>query len=495
MQNRLYHKQDKTLQFVLIRAYKPAPKVSAEIPLGLLYIIAAVRQAFPKRFSFHIIDMPLHGLSVDQAVAGAKACRADIVGISAFTFENEIVKEMVKKTRSQIPDALVLIGGPYASASTELALRENPEADAIVIGECEHSLPELLHRQFHNAPVRDLPGIAYYEHAEPIIQRNPGFIENLDSLPMPAWDQLDIDSYNNSPLRPTNHFRRQKRVVPVFTSRGCPYRCAYCHKIFGKRLRVRSAENFFNELMDLYDTHKVREIHVLDDAFNLDKERMRKICRFIIDQRLELSIGFASGLRGDQLEESDVDLLKQAGAYFIRYAVETASPRLQKKIHKYVQLDKLKRITDYTVKKGIFTQGLFMLGFPGETEEELHMTVNYALASSFHTMSAFQVVPFPGTDLYDMAREVKPDYTYSPDYLFFSGKSFYQEATGIDLNPIQRKLYLRFYANPRRLFRIVWDIPEKNGLLRGGISILNNTIFRKLWVTRSFSRRDPLEAR
>jgi len=495
MKNRLADKKEQTLHFSLIRVYKPAPKVSVEIPLGLLYIIAAVREKFPGRFQFQIIDMPLNGLSVDETVDRAMSPRADIVGISAFTFENDVVKDIVRKIRERREDTTILLGGPYATASTRLAIEENPGADFAIIGESEVSLPTLLDILFQNGNPEHMHGIAYRENGNPRILPQKAFIEDLDTLPLPAWDHLEIDSYNNSLLRPTNHFRKQKRAVPVFTSRGCPYQCAYCHKIFGKKLRVRSAEHFLKELLLLYEKYNVREIHVLDDAFNLDRPRMRRICRMIIENHLDLAIGFSSGLRGDRLEEEDIDLLQQAGAYFIRYAVETASPRLQKKIHKNVQLDKLERIVDYTVKKRIFTQGLFMLGFPGETPEELQLTVQYALKSKFHTLGVYQVVPFPGTDLHAIAKALKPDYEYDPHYLFFSGKSFYQEATGMDLNPVKSNLYLRFYANPTRMFRILRDIPEKGGLFKGGISFLNNTIFRRIWVRKGFMRRDPLESK
>lgn len=487
MNNGKYYELSKKekINLALLRAYKPAPKSSAEIPIGLLYIISALRNKFPGRFNYKIIDMPLHTMSVNSAYKALTDFKSDIVGISAFTYENQIVRSLVEKIKDNQPGIPVIIGGPYASASTGLALKENPRADYIFIGEAEIRLPLLMDAIISNKSVKDIYGIAYWENESPVIHKPAEYIQDLDSLPNPAWDMLDIDSYNKSPLRPTNHFRKQKRVVPVFSTRGCPYRCAYCHKIFGKSLRIRSADNFFSELMDLYENYGVREIHVLDDAFNLAKERMREICNLIIKNRLRLSIGFASGLRGDQLTFEDVDLLKKAGAYFIRYAVETASPRLQEKIHKYVNLPKLSDIIEYTAKKGIFTQGLFMIGFPTETLDEINTTVNFALKSSFHSISAFQVVPFPGTDLYDMAKEIYPDYEYNDSYLFFSGKSFYQEYTGIDLNPIQKRMYQKFYYNPLRIYRIIKDLPEKSSLISSAGSILNNTILRNIWVKKN----------
>lgn len=472
----------KPVNFVMVRAYKPAPKSSAEIPIGILYLISSLRESFPHLFNFTVIDMPLYSMNVETATNSIIEADADIVGISAFTYENNTVRQLVKRIKAHNRNIHVIIGGPYASASTELALKENPDADYIYIGEAEDRFPKLVRAMLSGGSVDNIDGIAYLKDGKPVIQQAKGFIEDLDALTFPAWDIIDIDSYNNSPLRPTNHFRKQKRAVPVFSSRGCPYRCAYCHNIFGKKMRVRSTKNFFDEIMHLYENYGVREIHILDDAFNLAKERMREICDLIIKNRLNISLGFASGLRGDQLTFEDIDLLKEAGTYFIRYAVETASPRLQKKIHKFVDLNKLSKIIDYTAKKGIFTQGLFMLGFPSETLEEINDTVNFALRSNFHSMSAFQVVPFPGTDLYDMAKKELPSYEYNDSYLFFSGKSFYQEATGIDLNPIQRKMYQKFYYNPGRIYKIIRDLPEKRSLISSAASIINNTLLRHIWV-------------
>ncbi len=471
-----------TLNLTLIRTYKPEPNHTLELPIGILFLISSLRDKYPGKYRYNIIDMQKDSMSPAKAHAEIKRLNSDIVGISAFTSERHIVSSIVSSLKESDPGIPVVIGGPYASASTELALKDNPKADFIFMGEGEERFPELLNALTSNSSTESIDGIAYNKDGKTCIKEKAAFIKNLDSIPHPAWDIIDIDSYNNSRIRPTNYFRKKSRSVPLFSSRGCPYQCAYCHKMFGKTLRVRSAENFFSEIADLYENHGVRELHILDDAFNLAKERMRKICQLIIDNRMSLSIGFPNGLRGDQLDFDDIDLLKQAGTYFIRYAVETGSRRIQDLIHKYAKLDKLMEIISYTSKRGIFTQGFFMLGFPTETIEEINMTIDFALKSDLHAMAAFQVVPFPGTDLYDMAREINPDYEYDDRYLFFSGKSFYQEITGIDLNPIIKRMYQRFYYNPKRAYRIIRDLPEKASIFNSTFSLIKNSIMRNIWM-------------
>ncbi len=174
------------------------------------------------------------------------------------------------------------------------------------------------------------------------------------------------------------------RCAPIFTSRGCPFGCIYCHNVFGKKFRARSAENVLDELSMLKREYNIGEIEIIDDCFNIDLSRAKEIARGIIDRKLDIAISFPNGIRADHMDKELVDLLKEAGTYRVYYAVETASPRLQKLIRKNVDLDRPKEIVDYTAAQGIMTCGFFMMGFPTETEEEIRMTIDYACRSKFH---------------------------------------------------------------------------------------------------------------
>ena len=262
----------------------------------------------------------------------------------------------------------------------------------------------------------------------------------------------------------------------IFSSRGCPYRCIYCHNIFGKAFRCRSAENLFNEIKHLYDTYAIRDFEILDDVFNLNRERLIDFCDRIINSGMKVTFAFPNGLRGDLLDRQQLIKLRQAGAVFIGFAIETGSPRLQKLIKKNVQLDKIKQNIEIAHSLRIHTHGFFMIGFPGETREEIKMTVDFMVSSKLHTSALFVVMAFEGTELGAISRAMGhvPVSDFSMSYYT---KEFVNltDVPSAEVNHIRRQALLKFYLNPFRLFAIARDFPNKRAL--GKLCIL---FFRRL---------------
>ncbi|MEW6687406.1 MAG: radical SAM protein, partial [Candidatus Edwardsbacteria bacterium] len=170
-----------------------------------------------------------------------------------------------------------------------------------------------------------------------------------------------------------------------------------------------------------------------------------------------------NGLRGDLMDEELILKLKTAGAYYLTFAVETASPRIQKMLKKNIDLLKMKRMIELTDRHRLLADGYFMLGFPSETLKEISQTVDFALNSKLHTAAFFEVVPFPRTELYEIAEKSFPKIKQkimegnNP----FSKWSYYREVTGINLNQIQKRVWLKFYFNLRRLTRFFQLMPKK----------------------------------
>jgi len=177
-----------------------------------------------------------------------------------------------------------------------------------------------------------------------------------------------------------------------------------------------------------------------------------------------------------------VKKLKAAGCYCITYALETASPRMQKLIKKNVDLDKLKETIAYTAEEGIIAQAFCMLGFPGETVEEMKMTIDYALSSKLDRGWFFTVVVYPRTGLYDMAVEEYKDFDFSSYDMFnmryWAEEPFYATVTGVDLYKIQRDAYRAFYLRPKAVYRIFRKFPKNRwfvvGLYWGVRSVFNS---------------------
>lgn len=276
-----------------------------------------------------------------------------------------------------------------------------------------------------------------------------------------AWDLLRPERYFSMSGRSSQSIiKKSHRCLPLFTSRGCPFGCIYCHNIFGRTFRARSAGSVVDEMAFLKATYGVREIEIEDDCFNVDLDRAKQIARLMIDNRLNLALSFSTGLRADRMDRELIDLLKQAGAYRIFYAIETAVPRLQRLIRKNLDFERAKEMIAYTVDRGIMTCGFFMQGFPTETEAEMRQTVAYAQRSKLHQAFFFYVNPFPGTEL---AKRFPVKETVNNE----DGRMGYNtlrvnlsEVPAETMKKINKAAYRRFHFSIRRMWRTFLVAPK-----------------------------------
>ena len=440
-------------------------------PLGLMCLAAYLRKTY--QYDIKIEDIRLRGNNRFDLESTIHTYAPDIVGISALTHESDTVPriaECVKRVNANTP---VLLGGPHATAYPDKAI-QIPGIDYLIVGEGEVAAGQLIERLLHQSDVSDIQGIVYKKDNQVFSTGRAHFIEDLNDLPMPAYDLISIKAYGNYDSMSRTGL---KNYMSIFSSRGCPFHCIYCHNIFGKVFRCRSAENLFNEIKHLYDTYQIRAFEILDDIFNLDRNRMIDFCDRIINSGMKVSFAFPNGLRSDLLDELQLSRLRQAGTVFLSFAVETGSPRLQKQIKKNIRLDKIKKNIEIAHALGMHTHGFFMIGFPGETREEMQMTVDFMLASKLHTCALFVVMPFEGTELGAISKEMGngpvTDLTMN-----YHTKEFVNltDVPSAQINRIRRKAWLRFYLNPSRLFALVRDFPNKRVL--GRLLIL---FLRRLW--------------
>lgn len=456
-------------RILFIRTNPRFEKQTIVPPMGIMYIAASLRSAFPDRqFDMKVVDLGLEKLYAPDVETILKSFEPDLVCLSGLTFEAKAIHELMALVRKASPKARMVVGGPHATCMPDDLLKD-PNTDIVVTGEGEITLVELFKALEKGNSLEGVKGISYRVDGE--IKKNPPrtYNEDLDSLPNPAWDLIDIAKY--SAANSMNGLLAKKSYMCVFTSRACPYGCVYCHPIFGKRFRARSVENVVEELRVLQREHGVKEIHILDDIFNWDLDRAKAICDGIVDAGLDLKIAFPNGLRADRMDDELLDKLKEAGTYMLTYAIETASPRLQKLIGKNLDLERARTAIAAATDKGLITNGFFMLGFPTETTDELEATISYAKTSKLLKANFFNVIPFPGSKLYDLAKEQYPEYDLTIDSMndmqYWSREPFYTMATGVDLGAIQRRAYRDFFFHGTRLFKLFRRLPRKWFLVRG----------------------------
>jgi radical SAM superfamily enzyme YgiQ (UPF0313 family) len=289
---------------------------------------------------------------------------------------------------------------------------------------------------------------------------------DMDSMPFPAWDLINIEAYKEyRGATPVG----KRRFMSIFTSRACPYQCTYCHTIFGKKFRARSPENVVAEIRELRDRYGISVIEVSDDIFNLQWKRAHAISSAIASSDLNIRMSFPNGLRADIMRPELMKSMKAAGTYFISYAIESGSPRIQTLIKKHLQLDKTREVIAQTVDQGIYTNGFFMMGFPTETRSEVEQTIEFARSTRLHSASFFILVPFAGTEIHETSMNNLMPIASDQEFDYHSGIVNCSSMANHELLELKRKAYMQFYFGRGRIVRTVARHPEKRAL--GGLAL------------------------
>lgn len=330
-------------------------------------------------------------------VEAAASLRPDIIGVTLLT---PLVKEAYRLASDlRGSGAKLIAGGPHATLLPEEALDHG--FDAVVVGEGEPTIVEAVEAVRGRAPIGSVQGLVYrapggrIEHNEP---RPP--VADLDTLPSPARHLVDpahFDSGDDGGLHSN-----------IFTSRGCPGRCAYCAGgLFGKRFRFRSADHVVDELVAVHREYGTRHFHFMDDAMTMDKDRMRRICTRLVDERLGLTWSMMT--RIDAVDEDLLEHASRAGCVQIEYGVESGSPETLKRIHKPHTAEMVRRVIPLTHRFGIRPVVFFILGFPwedsGAIDETLRLMNDISPYVLFHPAIASILIPFPGTEIYDRYKD------------------------------------------------------------------------------------------
>ena len=431
---------------------------STYMPLGLGYVAHAARA---DGHEVIVLDARMERLSTEKTVARILEYQPDVLGLTALHVAGEkkavlAVAGGFRKAGGTVP---VVLGGALVSSQGKEMIASGL-IDMAVVGEGESTFQLYLNALDKGEGTDQLPGTVLNEQGVIQLTQDRPYIDDIDSLQV-AWDLLVPERY----FRPSGQssqsiIKKSHRCLPMFTSRGCPFDCIYCHNIFGRTFRGRSPESVVEEMAMLKETYGVREIEIEDDCFNFDSDRAKNIARLIIDRGLNLALSFPTGLRADLMDRELIDLLKQAGTYRIIYAIETAVPRLQQLIHKNLNLARAGEMIDYTADSGIMTCGFFMQGFPTETETEMRQTVAYAEQSKLHQAFFFYVNPFPGTKLAERFPILEKTADDDDRMGYNKLRVNLSDVPSETLKKINKQAYRRFHFSLRRMWRTFQVVPK-----------------------------------
>ena len=460
----------RSLRVLLIVPGATLPIATRTSPqLGIAYL-AAVSEARGDRV--RVYDGDVEDNSLDNVL---REFEPDLVGITANTTQIKGAWRdagVVKAWR----DVPVVLGGPHPAVLPEESLQLGT-VDIVARGEGEvtwQELSEMLATHWvAGTPFRsDSSGLwqngsAALERVEGISYRRPSGevahnvdrppLRDLSELPFPAYHALKMDRYTN--LQPTLD-QVNGLSMPIMTSRGCPYRCSYCAQIMDRRWRMRSAEDVVREWQWLVEEQGAGEIGVLDDSFNINRQRVLDICDLLIEKRLtHVPWIMINGIRANLADAEVLGRMKQAGCIRTAFGVESGNQRiLDSVIKKQLTLDQVRRAFQAARSVGMETIGFFIIGMPGETEETIEETIRFAIELDPLVANFSIATPFPGTEMYRTVKEsgrlLVEDYD---DYVFFEGKARF-EMDGLSPELVERKwkeAYRRFYLRPKRVLKIL----------------------------------------
>jgi anaerobic magnesium-protoporphyrin IX monomethyl ester cyclase len=398
--------------------YAGSEPPAGNLPLGLMYIAAVLQK---KGYAVEILDAFMGsdcvfqtegenrtvGMPLEQIKQVIKKCGADIVGIAGpFTCQISNTIQVSNIAKEVNPKSLVVVGGPHVSLLPKEFLDEAYSVDVTVIGEGEYTMLEVAEAFEGKRRFSEVLGIAYRESGAVMVNPARPFIENLDELPYPAYELVDMEHYLNPP-KGIGYRSFQSRAISMITSRGCPFNCCFCavHLHMGQRFRAHSAPYVLDHIQQVVDKYKVKNIFFEDDNLTLSVNRFEEICDGIIQRQIKIGWETPNGVRADCLTRDLLKKMKRSGAKSIFVGVESGNQQiLDNVICKSLDLTRVVEFAKNAHKIGLKTGAFYIIGFPGETKENMQQTVDFALELKRKYdvgMHLFAATPSYGTRLYE----------------------------------------------------------------------------------------------
>lgn len=366
-----------------------------EIPLGLAYLAAYLER---QGISVEIFDMNIHDNPIERYMKILQYLKPSFVGISAFTVDIIRANEIAGLTKNFNKDIITIIGGVHATALPKKTLEEFVHFDYLVHGRGEITLTELINNLAFNRDISVMEGIAYRKNGCININLPRKKIISLDELPFPAREKFDIKRY-----KPHKQKYRRLPNSGIITSVGCPHHCSYCAvKIIHSSLFFRSCPKIIEEIKYCIDRFGIRDFRFYDDCFTIDRNRVMELSRLIIDEGLDISWNCLS--RVDCVDFEMLRLMKKAGCYQVSYGIDGGTEMSLRIINKRTTLDAARHAIRITKRAGLESSASFLIGIPGQTIEDMGLTIKFAEELSPDIANFYILKAYPGTRIYDEAK-------------------------------------------------------------------------------------------
>jgi len=395
-------------------------------PLTLLALGAVLRD---EGFEPHVVDLNLMVKSGRYDPARSlrsqfvrelprRSSDIDLVGVTTWAYGFDVAMELVEEVRKKHRDVPIVLGGPHVTFLDEEVIRTFPAVDFVVRDEGDWTFPRLvraIERGGRPDELAAIPGLTWRRGAEVVRNPSGGVVEDLDGLPYPAYDLVDLRPYVDL-----------RSILLVEAGRGCPYNCNFCSttNMFQRKYRVKSAPRLVDEIEWLIGVSGTNRLELLHDNLVAGRKYVLELCREI--RRRNLDVAWSCTSRPDNMTEELAQAMFLAGCDQVFFGIESMSPERQRWTGKRCKPDLIERAVAVTARQHIRPNVGVIIGFPDESREEFDATIGAAARWTTDPAVEAEVSTallryYPGADLYARADELHPDPVAEADALAAPG--------------------------------------------------------------------------
>ncbi len=411
-------------------------------PLGILSIASFLKKNIPS------LDVEIFDFQFDGDITNINDAKTDIYGISSGTIDYSFAIKVAKNIKKFNKNAITIIGGPHISAIPNTLDRV---FDIGVIGEGELISLKLVNffqknSSLNKKNLRNIKGIVFWKGNKLFKTAPQDLIEDLNILPV-----------NNLKLVKKNYFKKQRndniggfvKHFSIITSRGCPFNCSFCNtpRFWGKgKVRFYPIEKTLDEIEFLYKSHRITHFTIWDDIFAINKERLKEFAKGLSNRNLLNKVSFFCHCRTNLFDEHTAKLLKKINVKGIYFGFESGNQRILNFLKgKNIKIENNRNAIEISLKYGFIINGGVIVGSPIETIPEMQETLDFVLwafKKGIYRIMVFQLLPLPGTKIWDIA--VKNG-TINEKFIDWDVFAFVNFQKPFILNPdINKRDYLAF---------------------------------------------------
>lgn len=435
-------------------------KVQNTIPLAFGYLKSNIKNK--DRHQIKIIDCSLENLNSRSVELREKILefKPDVLGISFWSPNYYEALSILMLAKSIDPNMTTVVGGPHATSYSD-KIMENGEIDFLFRGEADISFSVFLDELEEKVPdLSKVKGLTYRDSGGELVDNEQDSQENLDLIQLPDYEAINLDGYLSAGYQFAG---ARGGNAPIWITRGCPYRCGFCSAPFqnGRPVRVHSIDYMVRWVKYLYDKKNIRQLNIIDDNFTYHIKYAKEFCRRMIELDLpNLRFCTPNGIRQEKTDFELLTLMKKAGWDYVFIAPESGSVKTLQRMQKDLDPKTIPQKVKEIKSAGLKVYGFFIVGYPGETIEDLKETEELMLNGGFTYLSISRFQPLPGTPIYDelvASNEIEdgllplrynsPHSVYTPEGLknFNFSRFFFKN---------QLKLMLK---SPSNIFYLIWS--------------------------------------